>query len=766
MALTQLQQRRQQRLASRRTKEATQTGETPEQREARAAAERERKRLANLAAKGVAATTTTPPPGFIPPPQPVLDPGRTEAERIFKEQAQEFFPGEKFPTTIEEQIEELKNQQATQRQFQERQQEIARELERREFERSSAQARSQAAGITEALAPGREGVVSTGAPQVISQFAGDIEARIQENQMRMNAAESRRRMAQAELEKAQKEGRAAAITRIVKDIGLAEAEIESLKAQAKKDAAEAEEQAAAFKKDAFDTFESMPAGILTGLDNQAVAELLNVDFSTASMLRFLDSSRAELKESDPDYLLKKFELLEKFDNAKTSGLTERQKTIMQFGKPVKVGDSTYEFDLDNGVWKLTSGNPVGGNGVSFPKGTKYKWTTTETGDLRIDVSPGEKAGQCGKFANDLLGKKVFGDDFFSSKASAVNSNIATPGAFFVEDTGDRYGHVGFVESVNFDGSLSVVDSNFSKDEKIQRRIISRGTPEFERIVGYHVPETAIKKKDLIISQIKSGKITPSEISKAVDQADEEGWSVQLNQTLNDPSNKPISDSQAEKIKSDLGITQGMANELIRKRTVLGFGNEQFQTFKDEKVSALQTFIDTETELIQLRKDWEALKAESDTAPFEGPLDKGARTVSRALRFAGIADPTEELRLYEDIERRAGKKLVEFIQEISGAAVSEPEFQRLAKLLPNVNMTSTQFEAALKDSEKENIRAQEAIAGRYGFDSITEFKEALQNYGAMPRNLESARFEVTTEWGKEGYTNTLDSTYSNSFSNPR
>jgi len=102
--------------------------------------------------------------------------------------------------------------------------------------------------------------------------------------------------------------------------------------------------------------------------------------------------------------------------------------------------------------------------------------------VSLNVTNGQTGGECGSFVNDYLGTRTFGDSY-EQKMSNVNSSVPTPGAVAVIKTDESYGHVAVVESVNSDGTLNLVESNWNKDGKVDRR--SNVAPS--TISGYYVP---------------------------------------------------------------------------------------------------------------------------------------------------------------------------------------------------------------------------------------------------------------------------------------
>jgi hypothetical protein len=105
--------------------------------------------------------------------------------------------------------------------------------------------------------------------------------------------------------------------------------------------------------------------------------------------------------------------------------------------------------------------------------------------------PGMKAGQCGRFVNNLTGIGM--GDAYTQKLSKCDRSIRVPkpGDVFVMPTGDSHGHTGIVERITYkaDGKtpdkVYVIDSNWSKNPKDER--VRRHAIAFSRITGYARP---------------------------------------------------------------------------------------------------------------------------------------------------------------------------------------------------------------------------------------------------------------------------------------
>lgn len=84
----------------------------------------------------------------------------------------------------------------------------------------------------------------------------------------------------------------------------------------------------------------------------------------------------------------------------------------------------------------------------------------------VSVSNGVKEGQCGRFVNKYTGLGL--GDSYQSKIAKMDKTITKPepGMVFVMPYKNT-GHTGFIQSVNNDGTVTVKDSNWGLDEKVQ-----------------------------------------------------------------------------------------------------------------------------------------------------------------------------------------------------------------------------------------------------------------------------------------------------------
>ena len=138
---------------------------------------------------------------------------------------------------------------------------------------------------------------------------------------------------------------------------------------------------------------------------------------------------------------------------------------------------------------------TGGTQIQI-ENSKYTPTLQNDGSVRFNVETNNSGKvlngrtQCGEFTNDCIGSKVFGDSI-DQKRKQITTQIPTPGAAFVQSTGNQYGHVGMVENAYaFDSQgrptkMDIVDSNYKSKGVIDHATISisydaSGNPTYTR----------------------------------------------------------------------------------------------------------------------------------------------------------------------------------------------------------------------------------------------------------------------------------------------
>lgn len=146
------------------------------------------------------------------------------------------------------------------------------------------------------------------------------------------------------------------------------------------------------------------------------------------------------------------------------------------------------FNRKTGKTQNTTVDPSVNQGVVGAEGDK--------GNVQdaLQVPDRTKAGQCGHFVNDYLGKRIIPDSY-ADKLAQTNSNTPQVGAVFVmpttlhDGTPSPNGHTGFVKTVGTNPEtgkpgVEVKDSNWGEDGRVQTHWFDQS-----RITGYISPTT-------------------------------------------------------------------------------------------------------------------------------------------------------------------------------------------------------------------------------------------------------------------------------------
>lgn len=167
--------------------------------------------------------------------------------------------------------------------------------------------------------------------------------------------------------------------------------------------------------------------------------------------------------------------------------TSRQ-TALDYAKITKVADNgdwtpAPQFEPvfnDDGTMKVSQSSVY--NLAIWEDGNSVKVQWVEEGWY----APNGRV-ECWAFVNDIIGVKIFGNKL-SDKTKNINSREPVVWWAFIEDVWP-YGHVWFIESINEDGSINIIDSNYSKDTdgKIRRDTIAVWSPRWNQIKGFYDP---------------------------------------------------------------------------------------------------------------------------------------------------------------------------------------------------------------------------------------------------------------------------------------
>jgi len=163
--------------------------------------------------------------------------------------------------------------------------------------------------------------------------------------------------------------------------------------------------------------------------------------------------------------------IEKLKIAELKATTEEQKLKIQGERKNLQQMQTIYLPGENPIDKLSF----------FESGQKI--------DKRYGPGALDYAGECAAFVNDIVGIPYSYGSSFASKSSHINNtNVENPvaGSIFISSRGNaENGHVGFVKSVNDDGTVTLADVNRDGNGEYNERNVPIGSlATEENIVGY------------------------------------------------------------------------------------------------------------------------------------------------------------------------------------------------------------------------------------------------------------------------------------------
>lgn len=141
------------------------------------------------------------------------------------------------------------------------------------------------------------------------------------------------------------------------------------------------------------------------------------------------------------------------------------------------------FERNNGKFTLSMDGE--GNPLIFNSRTGELKGSVNLGALNQQAPDGSTGGQCGVFAHTICDFPTVGNTVSEKKASVDKNGVpaaqwrqsdANPGDVLIFDIG-QYGHVSVVTQDNGDGTVTVKDSNFGLDGKVQTRIVDKNDPK-------------------------------------------------------------------------------------------------------------------------------------------------------------------------------------------------------------------------------------------------------------------------------------------------
>lgn len=198
-------------------------------------------------------------------------------------------------------------------------------------------------------------------------------------------------------------------------------------------------------------------------------------------------------------------------------------------KPFSVGKDSYVFDPKTGTYIL----PPWATWTAPAPSRKptIQSSYTPEGTFKVDIVEGATPRkstrgyyECAMLVNDALGTAM--PDLHEDKLKYKNSDEPVVGGAFIEKTNDKYGHTGIVESINANGTLNIVETNYPLGSGVTRKTID---PSKRNIVGYYDPQATsqepISDKQYTQYNQAFSKFSQEPIVKAFEGAMVSGWDL-------------------------------------------------------------------------------------------------------------------------------------------------------------------------------------------------------------------------------------------------
>ena len=667
-------------------------------------------------------------------------------------------------------VKELEKKQQEELDYLKRQNEIAKELDQSQLSEAQAQSKAAIEATQASLgATDREGVISTGNQMVSSQFSRQMSEQMHRMQLRVESAQMHRDKVLKDLEDAQQAQNEDLAMALGEQLARAESALSD--AQSQRDM-EGVNQIT----NTLDLLGKLHTGSLIGMDLNSMMAL-GIDPALAPVIQNLDVQRLNEKISDPEYITK-------MNQALTAGMTSEQKNFIAYQNLLKSDPaSARQFAVQVGIDKSPTVGEAFDDQMRWNEyALKYyndtgTWpsqngTVNSDGSVVDNYEVGAKGGQCGYYVNQYYGSKIFGDSL-ASKMENNNSDVPVAGGAFITKYGynlatiGQTGHVGLVTKVYSDGSFDYKDSNRHGDQLVDTGHVNANEFAQAGITGFFDPSKPTSKwkpnpnttyippilpsgegigavlteKDAILAQMKAGNMTPSEYTKYRNMAKGQGWLDEFVEVQNSPKAKAISDDTAQQLNLPSAITNYQKDEIMGWRQKNDFGNETFSRMMfDPATGASGTKHDVLAKSLSLKDD--LTKALALYAKMQGKYgnflqdikNKGKRVWSSGLTKLGF-DASEELADYQELMSLAGNILVQKIKDISGVAVSEQEYQRLARYNANVDsMNDQQFVNNLTKALFDNEKFQKGQATSFGLSSTDRMNQLVRGNIQIPSTI--------------------------------
>jgi len=587
------------------------------------------------------------------------------------------------PVTVEDQADLLKTRQLQDKKYQTEQQARQAALDRSQMATLKQQTEASVAGVTSQLAQGREGAMSEGAPQAVSQFRGTASKTLNEANTRLEAAQSQRRRAMVELERAQDKGQQDLARSLRAEIAVAAQEIRKAQAAADNEARQIMVADATIRKTNQETlaktFSMMsPESILgmnqndmmhmaneSGVPYEQIANMQQQAALTQTIANSNDQLEVDKAQADLDKLLADEANWGKTDSPieleyyKTLSDDDREIYNAQKGTSEYIEMKTLDAD---GNETITPGfidpitktfKPITGLGVNGDKFNSLEGIQAgvQDGELVVNTPP-DLLASCGAGVNRTWGIAAGGKGGFSntyaSKKGVVDNNgvlsesITNPtsqlqaGMAFVMDTGDKWGHVGLVKSVNEDGSFNTVEWNAdgafrgSGTRKGPSNMTER-TRQVDDVYGFAYPPS-----DAMTAQTTGGELEGLDYIKATEMV------TLLTKGKGTTEYKELLMEQIAALKND-----GNSWDDIQDKLEFANFGEGFAEYKGGTVARAYRSVNLGS-LTNAQR--EAFEFELDNAVSSGDESQVEQVLKRTARSSAGTDEKKQVKGYESTSK--------------------------------------------------------------------------------------------------------------------
>lgn len=293
-----------------------------------------------------------------------------------------------------------------------------------------------------------------------------------------------------------------------------------------------------------------------------------------------------------------------------------------------------------------------------------------------DVAKGRR--QCGEFVNDILnGWPWWIPDLRQQKLDMLKwpwaSTEPVVGSAFIMDfwPSNPNAHTGIVEEVREDG-IQIADMNRQGDEKFSRRFVPFDSPEYKLIKWYVT---------------KWGQTSGSNLSSL------SKWVLEKKADYN-----KLTPTAKEKIQKEL-----LEKWAITWKT----GNIEFITANADIPKEIEAVF----QIYDNVKRAQELSKEVSTGFIDSKISKAGEL------FWGTKDDQE-------LKQIVGKNLSMFMKELSGAAVSEQEVQRIKDFMPNFDQWDKKMDVNIREQLDTLETTMKRLKRQYGFDSVEDMRKAI------------------------------------------